>query len=552
MSFTAWLEKAAKGLDPMDATAVAAYRDRVEQEIFDRFAPVITDFLSQVVEDAVSSYAAGTEALVAAVDPFSFTQVQKRWYAAVRRLASVADLDPSEAFVQYTLNGADIPSQAYTEVREILGTARAQGWTEYQTKRALSKQLIPKQGDKDSWANDRARYRRAIVHMARAKATDTANREVAKRLARSGTTFKKWVARNDERTRLTHRAADGQVVPVSSDFTVGGFQLAYPGDMKAPIQETANCRCVMVGTRKLPKKGENMPRKYRRVNLTASIADLYENDNLAFWQGILTFEGQMTGDGRVIEPGAITWDTPLPLRFVAEDTMGHDGARDVGVIQYVERVKEGEDTVIRAGGFFDLGSPEGAEAFRQVKEGVKRGVSVDLDDVVSEYLEPKNKPEPVLDEGEDGKLGTKELGGESYDIVWDSAVSDTAIQNTKSARLRGATLVSIPAFKDAKIFVAGEDAEELEGEGIETPTDEELTAAATDAENFEGTGEEYGKNWVEKVGGLPSYIRRIAEHLQAKGMGESHAIASAVNTVKRWARGGGDVNPLPALRRSKL
>lgn len=46
-------------------------------------------------------------------------------------------------------------------------------------------------------------------------------------------------------------------------------------------------------------------------------------------------------------------------------------------------------------------------------------------------------------------------------------------------------------------------------------------------------------NWVERAGGLPSYIERIAKHLHyEKGMSISRAIASAVNTVKRWARMG--------------
>jgi hypothetical protein len=46
-------------------------------------------------------------------------------------------------------------------------------------------------------------------------------------------------------------------------------------------------------------------------------------------------------------------------------------------------------------------------------------------------------------------------------------------------------------------------------------------------------------NWVEAAGGLPDYIERIAKHLHyEKGMTISHAIATAVNTVKRWARGG--------------
>lgn len=46
------------------------------------------------------------------------------------------------------------------------------------------------------------------------------------------------------------------------------------------------------------------------------------------------------------------------------------------------------------------------------------------------------------------------------------------------------------------------------------------------------------QNWVDKAGGLPSYIERIARHLHAQGMSISAAIASSVNTVKRWAAGG--------------
>lgn len=45
-------------------------------------------------------------------------------------------------------------------------------------------------------------------------------------------------------------------------------------------------------------------------------------------------------------------------------------------------------------------------------------------------------------------------------------------------------------------------------------------------------------NWVEQSGGLPSYIKRIAKHLQASGHSPGSAIATAVNTVRRWAAGG--------------
>lgn len=46
------------------------------------------------------------------------------------------------------------------------------------------------------------------------------------------------------------------------------------------------------------------------------------------------------------------------------------------------------------------------------------------------------------------------------------------------------------------------------------------------------------RNWVQDAGGLPDYIKRIAEHLKGEGMSDAEAIASAVNTVKRWAAGG--------------
>ncbi len=56
------------------------------------------------------------------------------------------------------------------------------------------------------------------------------------------------------------------------------------------------------------------------------------------------------------------------------------------------------------------------------------------------------------------------------------------------------------------------------------------------------------QNWVDKAGGLPSYIERIAKHLHyEKGKSISTAIAMAVNTVKRWSTGtnhnGGKLKP---------
>lgn len=50
------------------------------------------------------------------------------------------------------------------------------------------------------------------------------------------------------------------------------------------------------------------------------------------------------------------------------------------------------------------------------------------------------------------------------------------------------------------------------------------------------------QNWVDTVGGLPSFVRAIAHALIRHGSTEEHAIAVAVAACKRWAAGGGNVS----------
>jgi HK97 family phage portal protein len=54
-----------------------------------------------------------------------------------------------------------------------------------------------------------------------------------------------WRARMDERTRPTHRAANGQLQPFGNPFVVGTALLRYPGDPFGPMRETAGCRCLI-------------------------------------------------------------------------------------------------------------------------------------------------------------------------------------------------------------------------------------------------------------------------------------------------------------------
>lgn len=202
----------------------------------------------------------------------------------------------------------------------------------------------------------------------------------------------------------------------------------------------------------------------------------------AGWTGVLAVEGEPTGDGRVIEAGALRWgELPIPLRWAKEDEGGHFGAVVVGRINAI--VRNGAN--IEAEGDFDLGSEEGREAARQVAEGLTTGVSVDLDDVdmevriAGDLLSDEDIEEGVEvpaepDEDADGRIVVMEIK------------SDDELLVTKDARIRAATMVATPAFVEARIVLASdEDAEEMKKHDEkavdsedEDDEDEEMLAAS--------------------------------------------------------------------------
>jgi uncharacterized protein with gpF-like domain len=56
---------------------------------------------------------------------------------------------------------------------------------------------------------------------------------------------KEWVAAEDERTRVEHAEADGQIVDMDQAFEVGGEMLMYPGDPAGSAGNVINCRCAI-------------------------------------------------------------------------------------------------------------------------------------------------------------------------------------------------------------------------------------------------------------------------------------------------------------------
>ena len=63
----------------------------------------------------------------------------------------------------------------------------------------------------------------------------------AQALGSFGPVEKVWITGLDSRVRPSHIEAEGQYVPLSENFIVGGFAMSAPGD--GPAQEVVNCRC---------------------------------------------------------------------------------------------------------------------------------------------------------------------------------------------------------------------------------------------------------------------------------------------------------------------
>lgn len=234
----------------------------------------------------------------------------------------------------------------------------------------------------------------------------------------------------------------------------------------------------------------------------------------------LAFENQQTGDGRVFAPGALFWEGegPWPLQYADEMRGGHDGAELAGGIHTMGR----DGDRIPGAGVLYLTQQAGAEAALLLAQGAPLGVSVDLDDVDLQMVDASGgeftsrlltasvmqlpdggwsltgETRPTLTASgtatviasrrvallvaADGTVPADALTAAAGSpdaadgIVVDEQRSGDYLVRITRGRVRGATLVTIPAYANARIVL--DDSDLLAAASQVLVEDGHLTAAS--------------------------------------------------------------------------
>jgi hypothetical protein len=345
-----------------------------------------------------------------------------------------------------------------------------------------------------------------------------------------GAFSRRWQAANDERTRETHRDADGQTVALNEPFTVGRASLDFPGDPSGPPEETISCRCTTITL--IDVDALDLPASVDTLTLNAAAYQIEESEmpwsivegdercdagefavvkdedlelegchatreeaeaqiaalnaaeaadeaddapdadaampatmrNTVPWSGVLVVEGTPTGDGRQFAAGSLTWpqlgetaSLEIPLGWMYERSHGGmptDKVVNVGRIDTITR----NGNEVRGTGVLNLDTEWGRKAAEQMgtreDPGFLAGVSIDADDPEDprglniEYVFPDScalEDEPV--DPVDEEMPTEE------EMAAELACMIPELEIYHSGRIRAATLVDIPAYVEARLYL---------------------------------------------------------------------------------------------------
>lgn len=234
-----------------DRDAIRTAIDRAEESLFQRILDVLARWSTRL-RDAVFS---GRR-----VDPAGVFTTE-RWFGAeldevlveVHEVFDgahddIVDDDPrgyrlAQEFVRQRRNQLRrIPDSVYAQVQRAVFAADYAGDDTDQLTERIDDILAASGSER--WTN-RART------IARTEATAAYNAGtfagfLGYAAQTGGAWSKEWVDVHDDRVRSTHRAVNGQRVPLLLPFSVGGHPGMHPGDEQLPAREVVNCRCGII------------------------------------------------------------------------------------------------------------------------------------------------------------------------------------------------------------------------------------------------------------------------------------------------------------------
>jgi hypothetical protein len=125
----------------------------------------------------------------------------------------------------------DVESRAATIVPEVAKEV----WNSAQIHAAKTPKPTPKEDEK---------FSKAAARLKGLELMSLAQLELADDL---GMKYKVWISRGDAKVRLLHRQLHGKPVKIGDPFNKWptGQELGFPGDPRAPLDATINCRCLM-------------------------------------------------------------------------------------------------------------------------------------------------------------------------------------------------------------------------------------------------------------------------------------------------------------------
>jgi Phage Mu protein F like protein len=156
------------------------------------------------------------------------------------------------------------------------------------------------------------------------------------------------------------------------------------------------------------------------------------------WEGTLAIEGVETGDGRMFAVEALTWrDLPIPLMY--QKVTSHGGIDDVTVnVGSIDEIWR-DGNLLWGRGRIDMEDPNGVEVARKMQQGFIRGVSIDADSIKDadiEFVFPPSAP-----------------GADLADDMLHDLFATPELTIFNKGRVSAATVVNIPAFQEAKLFL---------------------------------------------------------------------------------------------------